>query len=109
MEDLTFRTQKGLSALGTVNDIFKTSVLMRLGYTVRNITEAQLSMLAKGFALPAMVAAGGADGVKRFFSNRKVGFNRLIDQVNVQAGRIDDIATMQYAFMSEVDLSLIHI
>jgi hypothetical protein len=103
VEDLTFRTQKGLSALGTVNDIFKTSVLMRLGYTVRNITEAQLSMLAKGFALPAMVAAGGADGVKRFFSNRKVGFNRLIDQVNVQAGRIDDIPTMQYAFMSEVD------
>lgn len=103
VEDLTFRTQKGLSALATVNDIFKTSVLMRLGYTVRNITEAQLSMLAKGFALPAMVAAGGSEGVKRFFSNRKVGFNRLIDQVNVMAGRIDDISTMQYAFMSEVD------
>jgi hypothetical protein len=102
-EDLTFRTQKGLSALGTINDIFKTSVLMRLGYTVRNITEAQLSMLAKGFAMPAMVAAGGAEGVKRFFSNRKVGFTRLIDQVNVMAGRIDDIPTMQYAFMTEVD------
>jgi hypothetical protein len=57
IEDLTLRTQKGLSALSTINDIFKTSVLMRLGYTVRNITEAQLSMLAKGFALPAMVAA----------------------------------------------------
>jgi hypothetical protein len=103
VEDLTFRTQKGLSALATINDIFKTSVLMRLGYTVRNITEAQLSMLAKGFALPAMVAAGGSEGVKRFFSNRKVGFNRLIDQVNVMAGRLDDIPTMQYAFMSEVD------
>lgn len=103
VEDLTLRTQKGLSALGTINDIFKTSVLMRLGYTVRNITEAQLSMLAKGFALPAMAAAGGAEGVKRFFANRKVGFNRLIDQVNVMAGRIDDIPTMQYAFMSEVD------
>ncbi len=103
VEDLTFRTQKGLSALATINDIFKTSVLMRLGYTVRNITEAQLSMLAKGFALPAMVAAGGSEGVKRFFANRKVGFNRLIDQVNVMAGRLDDIPTMQYAFMSEVD------
>ncbi len=103
VEDLVLRTQKGLSALATVNDIFKTSVLMRLGYTVRNITEAQLSMLAKGFALPAMAAAGGTEGVKRFFNNRKVGFNRLIDQVNVNAGRIDDIPTMQYAFMSEVD------
>ena len=103
VEDLTLRTQKGLSALSTINDIFKTSVLMRLGYTVRNITEAQLSMLAKGFALPAAVAAGGSEGVKRFFNNRKVGFNRLIDQFNVMAGRIDDIPTMQYAFMSEVD------
>ena len=103
LQDLTLRTDKGLAALGTINDIFKTSVLMRLGYTVRNLTEAQLSMLAKGFALPAMVAAGGKDGVQRFFNNRKVGFNRLIDNVNVRAGRIDDVPTMQYAFMSEVD------
>ena len=103
VEDIVLRSQKGLAALATINDIFKTSVLMRLGYTVRNITEAQLSMLAKGFALPAVVAAGGQDAVKRFFNNRKVGFNRLIDQVNVMAGRIDDIPTQQYAFMSEVD------
>jgi hypothetical protein len=103
LQDLTLRTDKGLAALSTINDIFKTSVLMRLGYTVRNITEAQLSMLAKGFALPAMVAAGGKDGVQRFFNNRKVGFSRLIDQVNIRSGRLDDVETMQYAFMSEVD------
>jgi hypothetical protein len=103
IEDLTLRTQKGLSALSTINDIFKTSVLMRLGYTVRNITEAQLSMLAKGFALPAMVAAGGPDAVRRFFNNRKVGFNRLIDNVNVSAGRLDDVRALEYAFQSEVD------
>lgn len=103
VQDLTLRTEKGLAALGTINDIFKTSVLMRLGYTVRNITEAQLSMLAKGFAMPAMVAAGGKDAVGRFFKNRQVGFTRLIDQVNINAGRLDDVSTMQYAFMSEVD------
>jgi hypothetical protein len=103
VQDLTMRTDKGLAALGTINDIFKTSVLMRLGYTVRNITEAQLSMLAKGFAMPAMVAAGGKDAVGRFFKNRQVGFTRLIDQVNINAGRIDDVPTLQYAFMSEVD------
>jgi hypothetical protein len=103
VQDLTMRTEKGLAALGTINDIFKTSVLMRLGYTVRNITEAQLSMLAKGFAMPAMVAAGGKDAVARFFNNRQVGFTRLIDQVNINAGRIDDVPTMQYAFMTEVD------
>jgi hypothetical protein len=103
IEDIALRTQKGLSALGTINDIFKTSVLMRLGYTVRNITEAQLSMLAKGFALPAMVAAGGTDAVKRFFTNRKVGFSRLVDNVNVMTGRADDVGTLQYAFQVEAD------
>jgi hypothetical protein len=103
IEDLTLRTKKGLSTLATFNDIFKTSVLMRLGYTVRNLTEAQLSMMAKGFALPAMVAAGGPDAVKRFFNNRKVGFNRLIDNVNVSAGRIDDINTLNYQFASGTD------
>jgi hypothetical protein len=103
VQDLTLRTDKGLAALGTINDIFKTSVLMRLGYTVRNITEAQLSMLAKGFAMPAMVAAGGKDGVQRFFNNRKVGFNRLIDQVNIRAGRREDVDALQYAFMTDVD------
>ena len=103
IEDLTLRTKKGLSTLATFNDIFKTSVLMRLGYTVRNLTEAQLSMMAKGFALPAMVAAGGPDAVKRFFANRKVGFNRLIDNVNVSAGRIDDIQTLNYQFASGTD------
>ncbi len=103
VEDIALRTQKGLSALGTINDIFKTSVLMRLGYTVRNITEAQLSMLAKGFALPAMVAAGGADGVKRFFKNRQIGFSRLVDNLKVLTGRADDVGTLQYAFQVEAD------
>jgi hypothetical protein len=103
VEDIAMRTERGLAALSTVNDIFKTSVLMRLGYTVRNLTEAQLSMLAKGFALPAMVAAGGKDGVARFFNNRKVGFNRLIDQVNVFSGKVDDLKTLQYEFATGID------
>ena len=103
VEEIAMRTERGLAVLGTVNDIFKTSVLMRLGYTVRNLTEAQLSMLAKGFALPAMVAAGGKDGVARFFNNRKVGFNRLIDQVNVMTGKVDDLKTLQYEFATGID------
>jgi hypothetical protein len=103
VEDIAMRTERGLAVLNTINDIFKTSVLMRLGYTVRNLTEAQLSMLAKGFALPAMVAAGGKDGVARFFNNRKVGFNRLIDQVNVMSGKVDDLKTLQYEFATGID------
>ena len=89
-QDLALRGQKGLAALDTVNDIFKTSVLMRLGYTVRNLTEAQLSMAAKGFALPGMFLANGKEGAKRFFNNRKTGFSRLGDHVNVILGRADD-------------------
>ena len=89
-QDLALRGQKGLAALDTVNDIFKTSVLMRLGYTVRNLTEAQLSMAAKGFALPGMFLANGKEGAVRFFNNRKTGFSRLGDHVNVITGRADD-------------------
>jgi hypothetical protein len=89
-QDLALRGQKGLAALDTVNDIFKTSVLMRLGYTVRNLTEAQLSMTAKGFALPGMFLANGKEGAVRFFNNRKTGFSRLGDHVNVMLGRVDD-------------------
>jgi hypothetical protein len=103
VEEIAMRTERGLAVLNTINDIFKTSVLMRLGYTVRNLTEAQLSILAKGFALPAMVAANGKDGVARFFNNRKVGFNRLIDQVNVMSGKVDDIKTLQYEFATGID------
>jgi hypothetical protein len=101
--DIRMRTEKGMSALSTINDIFKTSVLLRLGYTVRNLTEAQLSMLAKGFAMPAVVAANGKAGLERFLTNRKTGYNRLIDQVNVMSGKVDDVKAMQYEFASEVD------
>ena len=89
-QDLALRGQKGLAALDTINDIFKTSVLMRLGYTVRNVTEAQLSMAAKGFALPGMFLANGKEGAARFFNNRKTGFSRLGDHINVMLGRTDD-------------------
>jgi hypothetical protein len=101
--DIRMRTEKGMAALSTINDIFKTSVLLRLGYTVRNLTEAQLSMLAKGFAMPAVVAANGKAGLERFLTNRKTGYNRVIDQVNVMSGKVDDVKAMQYEFASEVD------
>lgn len=97
------RGAKAGAALDTINDIFKTSVLMRLGYTVRNLTEAQLSMLAKGFALPAVVASGGKEALGRFLTNRKVGFSRLSDHVNVMLGRADDIKVLQSEFAHEAD------
>ena len=103
VEALNVRGLKGMQALDTINDIFKTSVLMRLGYTVRNLTEAQLSMLAKGFSLPSIVAANGKEGVARFFENRKVGFERLSDHVSVLSGKVDDIKVLQQEFAYEAD------
>ena len=103
VEALNVRGLKGMQALDTINDIFKTSVLMRLGYTVRNLTEAQLSMLAKGFSLPSMIAANGKEGVARFFNNRKVGFERIGDHVNVLTGKVDDIKVLQQEFAHEAD------
>jgi hypothetical protein len=104
VDNLAIRTNKSMAALDTINDIFKTSVLMRLGYTVRNLTEAQLSMMAKGFALPAMVAANGKEGVARFFNNRNAGINRLADSVNITLGKADDFKVIQHEIGSQIDM-----
>ena len=104
VDNLAIRTNKSMAALDTINDIFKTSVLMRLGYTVRNLTEAQLSMMAKGFALPSMVASSGPAAVARFFNNRKAGVNRLVDNVNVMTGKKDDFNVIQNEIGSQFDM-----
>jgi hypothetical protein len=104
VDNLAIRTNKSMAALDTINDIFKTSVLMRLGYTVRNLTEAQLSMMAKGFALPAMVAANGKEGVARFFNNRNAGINRLADNVNIVLGKADSFNVIQHEIGSQIDM-----
>lgn len=93
--DIAMRGDRALKALDTVNDIFKTSVLLRLGYTTRNLAEAQLSMLAKGAALPAIAASGGKAAVARFFDNRQTGFQRLSDSMNVMLGRKDSVSGVQ--------------
>ena len=104
VDNLAIRSAKTSAALDTINSIFKTSVLMRFGYTVRNLTEAQLSMMAKGIALPAQVAANGKAGVERFFNNRKVGFTRLADQVNIMSGKTDDFNVLQHEIGSATDM-----
>jgi hypothetical protein len=93
VEGGAIRGKNLLASLDTINDIFKTSVLLRLGYTVRNQTEAGLSMLAKGYALPAIAASTGKEGVKRFIKNRQVGAERLIDSVRTFTGREQNLAS----------------
>jgi len=69
---------------GLANDLWKASVLLRLGYTVRNITEATLSIAAKGYGLVA--AADLRESGKAWFDNRITGIERLSDQILVNKG-----------------------
>ena len=101
--DIAMRTDRAMKALDTVNDIFKTSVLLRLGYTTRNLAEAGLSIAAKGAALPAIAAAGGKDAVARFFNNRATGFQRLSDSVNVMLGRRENVSQLQRSIADVTD------
>ena len=101
--DIAMRGDRALKALDTVNDIFKTSVLLRLGYTTRNLAEAGLSIAAKGMALPAIAATNGKEGVKRFFQNRAIGFQRLSDSVNVNLGRRESIEQIQRTIADVTD------
>ena len=95
VEQGVLRWRRTVAGLDTINDIFKTSVLLRLGYTVRNGAEAGLSLAAKGFALPAIAATGGKASMERFFKNRKVGFNRLADNARVMTGKQSSVEALQ--------------
>jgi hypothetical protein len=78
--------------LGLLNDVWKASVLLRLGYTVRNTAEATMSILAKGYGLVA-AADLSQEGFKNWYDNRIIGFERLTDKNLVKKGiREDSVA-----------------
>jgi hypothetical protein len=103
IQDIERRGAKTLAAADTINDIFKTSVLLRLGYTVRNQAEAQFSMAAKAMALPAAAAMGGKEGLQRFLQNRNTGLQRIVDHVMVNTGRRDSIESLHRELANHVD------
>jgi hypothetical protein len=74
---------------GILNDMWKASVLLRLGYTVRNVSEASMSILAKGYGLVA-AAELSTEGVKKWYNNRTVGIDRLTDKTLVAKGLRED-------------------
>lgn len=78
-----------LWAMDTVNNMFKVSVLFRLGYTVRNLSEAALSIAATGNLGPVIMAVGP----ERFSTWRgataRAG-GRLIDRIGISGGKWDD-------------------
>jgi hypothetical protein len=81
--------------MGLLNDVWKASVLLRLGYTVRNTAEATMSILAKGYGLVA-AADLSKEGASKWFENRVIGIERLTDKNLVKKGiREDSVAIRQ--------------
>jgi hypothetical protein len=81
--------------MGLLNDVWKASVLLRLGYTVRNTAEATMSILAKGYGLVA-AADLSKEGASKWFENRVIGIERLTDKNLVKKGiREDSVALRQ--------------
>ena len=81
--------------MGLLNDVWKASVLLRLGYTVRNTAEATMSILAKGYGLVA-AADLSQEGLSNWYQNRVIGIERLTDKNLVKKGvREDSVALRQ--------------
>jgi hypothetical protein len=74
---------------GILNDMWKASVLLRLGYTIRNVSEATLSILGKGYGLLALGDLN-RDGFKSWYNNRVQGLERLADRTLVNKGLRED-------------------
>lgn len=76
-------------ATGILNDMWKASVLLRLGYTIRNVSEATLSILGRGFGLLALSDLR-TEGFKNWYTNRVQGIERLTDKRLVARGERED-------------------
>lgn len=82
---------------GVLNDMWKASVLLRLGYTVRNLTEASMSILAKGYGLMALSDIS-TEGFGAWYSNRVRDIERLTDRRLVAQGLREDSVALRNAF-----------
>ena len=82
-----------VDAADLVNNIFKVSVLMRLGYTIRNISEAALSIAATG-NLGHVVAAVGPERWDTWMKAAGRGSGRVIDRVLTSSGVWDDLTAL---------------
>ncbi len=82
---------------GILNDMWKASVLLRLGYTIRNVTEASMSILAKGYGLMALGDINRA-GFGAWYNNRVRDIERLTDRRLVAQGTREDSVMLRKAF-----------
>ena len=80
-----------------LNDMWKASVLLRLGYTIRNVSEGALSMMAKGYGLMALGDLNQA-GFNAWYSNRVRDIERITDRRLVSQGQRDDSVLLRRLF-----------
>ena len=82
---------------GILNDMWKASVLLRLGYTVRNVSEASLSIMAKGYGLMALGDLNQA-GFNAWYTNRVRDIERITDRRLVSQGQREDSIMLRRLF-----------
>ena len=82
---------------GIINDMWKASVLLRLGYTVRNVSEGALSMMAKGYGLMALGDLN-REGFDAWYSNRVRDIERITDRRLVSQGAREDSIELRRLF-----------
>jgi hypothetical protein len=88
---------------GVLNDLWKASVLLRLGYTVRNLSEASLSILAKGYGLMALGDIN-REGFKGWYTNRVRDIERITDRRLVAQGLREDSVALRSEFADKQSL-----
>ena len=82
---------------GILNDMWKASVLLRLGYTVRNVSEASLSIMAKGYGLMALGDLN-REGFDAWYTNRVRDVERITDRRLVSQGQREDSVLLRRLF-----------
>ena len=82
---------------GIMNDMWKASVLLRLGYTVRNVSEGALSIMAKGYGLMALGDLN-REGFDAWYSNRVRDIERITDRRLVSQGAREDSIQLRRLF-----------
>lgn len=82
---------------GIINDMWKASVLLRLGYTIRNVSEGALSMMAKGYGLMALGDLN-REGFDAWYSNRIRDIERITDRRLVSQGVREDSIELRRLF-----------
>jgi hypothetical protein len=82
---------------GILNDMWKASVLLRLGYTVRNVSEGALSIMAKGYGLMALGDLN-REGFQAWYANRTRDIERITDRRLVAQGQREDSVELRRLF-----------